>query len=211
MQISKGELSIEALEAVAAEVHRETNGLRAQKCIFIGGDPFTLFNDFMNNNTFKRLENDGVRLKYAPLSEYMWFIWRDSLSRKKNLRDIAATRALEQMADNMGRIYRIFSFEGSFEDDIRKLVPIANEHSRLYSGANGRYRMTKALSKTSNFAGRIMVCSMYENTDTILSILSQDCIKDSGLPMLNLSFDGNENELDKSKIDSFMYVTRGRG
>ena len=211
VQISKGELSIEALEAVAAEVHRETNGLRAQKCIFIGGDPFTLFNDFMNNNTFKRLENDGVRLKYAPLSEYMWFIWRDSLSRKKNLRDIAATRALEQMADNMGRIYRIFSFEGSFEDDIRKLVPIANEHSRLYSGANGRYRMTKALSKTSNFAGRIMVCSMYENTDTILSILSQDCIKDSGLPMLNLSFDGNENELDKSKIDSFMYVTRGRG
>lgn len=204
-RIIEGELSFEFLEAIAREVHREMKGIGPQKGIFVVGEVSTLYNDFMNNNTFKRLEEKGVSLKYAPLSEYMWFIWRDFLAQKKNLKASAATEALDQMAEDMGRLYKIFSVEGSFEADIRQLVPIAQKHLGLYSGANGSYRRAKALGELANNGGRIMASSMYENTNTILSILSQNDFRAVDSPMLNLTFDGNENEIDQSKIDSFIY------
>jgi hypothetical protein len=46
---------------------------------------------------------------------------------------------------------------------------------------------------------------MYENTGISLGIL-QNSFATGGLkPVLNLTFDGNKNENDETKVESFLY------
>ena len=53
-----------------------------------------------------------------------------------------------------------------------------------------------------NIDGIINVTPMYENTGIALGILHQPF--DNGKPVLNLTFDGNQNENDQTKMDAFL-------
>jgi hypothetical protein len=57
----------------------------------------------------------------------------------------------------------------------------------------------------SQVDGIINVTSMYENTGIVLGILHKSFNMNKEKPLLSLTFDGNKNENDKTKIDSFMY------
>ncbi len=71
-----------------------------------------------------------------------------------------------------------------------------------YAGANGRYRETKMRCDFPNIDGIIHVMPMYENTGIALGILHQQF--ESKKPVLNLTFDGNPNENDQTKMDAFL-------
>ncbi|AOT73003.1 acyl-CoA dehydratase activase [Geosporobacter ferrireducens] len=203
--ITRAELSIDNLKNMAKKIQKDMEKLNHSKKIFVVGEVNVLFNDFMNNHAFKRLEEQGTLLLYAPLSEYMWFVWRDYLSQKGNKKEIAAHNALNQFSGYIKEIAEIFVRDKFFEKDIESLVRNADKYLGFYSGGNGRYRIAKILGDLSYVEGVITVSSMYENTNTILNILSQDENKALRLPVLNMTFDGNENEIDQSKIDSFTY------
>lgn len=201
----KNELSIHSLKAMAKELRKEMEKLRCSKKIFAVGEVQILFNDFMNNNTFKTLEEQGIQVMYAPLSEYMWFVWRDYLSQKNNKKETAAYKALSKFAGYIKTISEILPRDNIFERDVENLATRADRYLKLYAGGNGRYRKAKASGDVRFARGVITVSSMYENTNAILNILSQDENRNFRIPVLNMTFDGNENEIDKSKIDSFVY------
>lgn len=46
---------------------------------------------------------------------------------------------------------------------------------------------------------------MYENTGILLNMLHKSFNKENSKPVLNLTFDGNKNKNDETKIESFMY------
>lgn len=203
--IQKNELTIDHLKIMAKEIYSGIKRPDHSKKIFVVGEVNVLFNDFMNNNTFKTMEEQGVQLLYAPLSEYMWFVWRDYLSQQNNGKELEAHKELIRLSGYIQTISRILMDESTFERDLESLVQRADQHLGLYSGGNGRYRHAKVMGDLNDIKGIITVSSMYENTNTILNILSEDKNNISKIPVLNMTFDGNENEIDKSKIDSFTY------
>ncbi|SNS17006.1 CoA-substrate-specific enzyme activase, putative [Anaerovirgula multivorans] len=203
--IIKKQLSIDSLKNMAKEINKGMEKNKSSKRIFLLGEVPILFNDFMNNNIFKSIEDEGIELMYTPLSEYMWFIWRDYLSQKNNKKEILAHKALMKFLGYIETISEIFTRENPFEKHLEELLESADKYLGFYSGGNGRYRKAKILGELAYVKGIITVSSMYENTNTILNVLSEEENSTSMLPILNMTFDGNENEIDKTKIDSFIY------
>jgi hypothetical protein len=92
-----------------------------------------------------------------------------------------------------------------FEDNPDSIITASDNAIGYYSGANGRYRASKILSEIPGIDGIITAASMYENTAVSLNILQKGFNSRPLKPVLNLTFDGNKNNNDKTKIDSFIY------
>ena len=92
--------------------------------------------------------------------------------------------------------------ESPFEDDLNRMVALADHVVGYYAGANGRYREAKMRCDLPNIDGIIHVMPMYENTGIAMGILHQQF--ESKKPVLNLTFDGNPNENDQTKMDAFL-------
>jgi hypothetical protein len=69
----------------------------------------------------------------------------------------------------------------------------------------GRYREAKTLGDLRAVDGIITVVSMYENTGTALNVLHKSFEGGENRPVLNLTLDGNRNENDEIKVESFIY------
>ncbi len=79
----------------------------SKRRILAGGEPLILYNDFLNNFSFRKLEQDHHRVLYSPLSETMWLLWRDFLDQSQGKSHHGATRALSILEDHMHAISRI--------------------------------------------------------------------------------------------------------
>ena len=203
--IKNNKLTIDSLQDIANEISKELKSNTNTSKLFVMGEASIIFNDFLNNNRFKALEEKGINLLFAPLSEYMWFLWRDYLAHNKTQKADELLDNLTTLSNYMKVISNILEPINIFEKDMNDLVRRADEGLGLYTGGNGRYRYAKTLGNLDFVNGVITVSSMYENTNTILNILTQDQKRLSKIPILNMTFDGNENEIDNSKIDSFIY------
>ena len=109
------------------------------------------------------------------------------------------------MTDYINQIAECLLDESYFEKDLNHLITNADHTVGYYSGANGRYREAKILGDLSKIDGIITVASMYENTGIAINILQRGFEKGSPKPLLNLTFDGNKNENDQTKLESFIY------
>ena len=195
-------LEIHHIEAMAKKIKTEVASMGRKKRILAGGEPLILYNDFLNNFSFRNLEQDHHRVLYSPLSETMWLLWRDFLNQNQGKSHQKATRALKKLEDHMHTISRILKDESPFENDLSRLVALADQAVGYYAGANGRYREAKMRCDLTNIDGIIHVMPMYENTGIALGILHQQF--ESKKPVLNLTFDGNPNENDQTKMDAFL-------
>jgi hypothetical protein len=65
--------------------------------------------------------------------------------------------------------------------------------------------MAKQLSDPRGTDGVITATSIYENTGIVLGMLQKDFADQNTKPVLNLTFDGNKNENDRTKVESFLY------
>lgn len=86
-------------------------------------------------------------------------------------------------------------------DDFAELRTVADEVMGNYRGANGRYRAAKARVAGARADGVVTAASMYENTQLVLNLKAAD----SGVPTLNLSFDGALDHTLEERIGSFLY------
>lgn len=195
-------LEIRHVERMAAEIRVEITSMGRKKRILAVGEPLVLYNDFLNNLSFRNLEKDCHRVLYSPLSESMWLLWRDFIDQNPGKDHRSAAQALKILEDHMHRISDILKDESPFEDDLNRLVALAGHAVGYYAGANGRYREGKMRCDLPNIDGIINVMPMYENTGIALVVLHQSF--GNGKPVLNLTFDGNQNENDRTKIDAFL-------
>ena len=174
-----------------------------QKRIFAAGDPFLLYNDHLNNYSFRDLEKNGYRIVYSPLSECMWLTWRDHTAQNQGNSAREARQRLEEFRKEIESVSCCLGDESPFEKDPDILIDIADKQRWPSTpGPHGRYREAKMLCDLPKVLGIINATAMYENTGIALGILHRGF--ESKKPVLNLTFDGNRNENDQTQIDAFL-------
>ncbi len=202
--IGSRDLAIDDLVKTAENIRREPEAMKDGKRILAIGEPFILFNDFLNDFSLRNIEDIGHRIIYAPLSEYLWVMWRDFADQNNNKTHILQKR-LDEYKLYIGAVSHSLTDRSPFEADVEALITIADRTIGYYAGAFGRYREAKLLSDLNGIDGIITVSSTYENTQISLSILHKGFENDRSKPVLNLTFDGNRNENDRMKIESFLH------
>lgn len=195
-------LTLAALVSIARYVRTLAEKHTGGKRILALGEPLVLFNDLLNDDTFKTLEDKGHRVIYAPLSECMWSFWRDHALLAGDDRTEARRRLLDEFRDMIREIGRKLGEQSPFEPDPEALMAKADEILGHYAGAFGRYRSAKPMGALPRADGVISVTSMYENTGISLGILRNG---DTARPLLTLTFDGTRNENDRIKTESFVH------
>ena len=201
--IDNGRFDMEALMKVAGTIDSKSETDRNGKRILVVGEPLIVFNDFMNDHALLNMEEKGHRVIYAPLAEYMWMMWRDFIG--WNGKMPLAEGRIGEMRNAMIRLSEIISGESPFEPDPEALIARADRTIGYYAGNFGRYRQAKITGGLRCIDGILTLSSAYENTGISLNIVRREYETDDSRPVLNLTFDGNQNENDRTKIDSFLY------
>lgn len=208
--IREGRLTLDGLFELALKIREGLGTPHQGKRVLAIGEPMVLFNDFLNNNTFKYLEGDGHRVVYAPFSEYLWSGWRDYTDQNPGEKSAAIEQSLGRFEQYIRAISDALGDKSPFEEQLGRLIGRADRTVGYYAGAFGRYRESKLLGGLENVDGAITVASMYENTAITLNVLHKGFEAEQSRPVLNLTFDGASNDNDASKIESFMYYTSNR-
>ncbi len=203
--IKEGQFDLEQLIILAQKISEELDKEIFGKNILAVGELNILFDQLLNNYTFRNLESKGNRVVYSPLSEVMWMMWKDYTIQNKNDKTFMVEKRLKKLKENIDDVSRVMLNWGPFEAEQDDLIRNADKTLGYFSGAHGRYRQAKQLSKIHMIDGIITVASIYENTGIALEMLQKDFEDENTKPLLNLTFDGNKNENDLIKIESFMY------
>jgi predicted CoA-substrate-specific enzyme activase len=154
---------------------------RPDNKILITGEPYTIYNDALNSHILEQLEQEGYHLSYSPMSEYLLFLW--------DVFNESTVPFLQQYEMLLGNL------------NIQEKRSISASAFGDFLGANGKYRYAKINLPADDINGIINLCSTYENTQTIINLLSSNPSK----PFINLSFDGTDNNTTKLKLSSFLH------
>jgi len=203
--IREDKFDLKHLQSIARIIAQESTEQNYKKTILAVGELGILFDDLLNSGTYKGLENKGIRIVYSPLCEAMWMLWRDYADQNPSENTPLMERRLCDLLDNMGHISEALATVSPFDKDPQSLIDTADRTLGYFSGAHGRYRLAKQLRGVPGTDGVITAASMYENTAIALGMLQNDFADDHMKPVLNLTFDGNKNENDCIKVESFMY------
>jgi len=198
-------LDLEHLKIIAEEISKDINKENFDKNILVVGELNILFDELLNNYTFRDLESKGHRVIYSPFSEAMWMMWRDYATQNKNDKSLLMVNRLQAFKSNIHDISKALSEWSPFEGELDDLIQNADRTLGYFSGAHGRYRQAKQLSQSSTIDGIITAASIYENTGIVLGMLQKGYEDENTKPVLNLTFDGNKNENDQMKVESFIY------
>ena len=167
----------------------------SDKTLGIVGTPMSMTS--IDEGILERLEYEGETFHRAPLSEMMWFLWKD------NSNNSAMREFLAKWEKCMNEVHVTLNSRSSFEDDFNKLFEVANKYISNYSGANGRYRYAKAVLLSEKCNAIINMSPRYENTAMVLNMrnLHDNC----KVPVYDLSLDGDFDESGWERLRSFLY------
>ena len=178
----------EELEALARGICALPSSGRALAAV---GEPFTLF--ALHDGVLDTLEQERWQLLRAPLGEYLWFLWRDAGS------------ALDgSWAKRMADLGRLLGMRSIFSPDLEVLRGEANRLLPGFAGANGRYRIAKALELGCRSSGVLTLSPRYENTATVLDMTGAL----EGFPHFHLAMDNDWDEGAWSRLNSFLYYLK---
>jgi len=203
--IRNNKFHLDQLKAISQSIATELNGESFEKTILAVGEFNILFDELLNNGTFKELEKKGYRVLYSPFGEAMWIMWRDYADQNKNNQSALMEQRLQDFKNSIMVISEAMSVWSPYENDMDELIKIADRTLGYFSGAHGRYRHAKQFCASNKADCVVTAASIYENTGIVLGMLQKGFEEENTRPVLNLTFDGNKNENDRIKIDSFMY------
>jgi hypothetical protein len=83
------------------------------------------------------MEKKGIRGDLWLLSEIMWVLWSDHLNQNRKENVSVLRDRLNEFKICMIAISRSLSEESPFEEDLDKLIAIADKTTGYYAGANG--------------------------------------------------------------------------
>jgi predicted CoA-substrate-specific enzyme activase len=202
--ITSCNLTMDNLMTLAAAIRQKYHP-PVKRRILVSGEFSILFNPLLNNGVLTEMEEQGYQVLYASLSEALWLTWRDYVDQNKLTNEEDLRQKLQKIQNNLRKLARCLGEAGPFEREPEELVTLANQTVGFYSGAGGRYRVAKVLGDLPSINGVITVASLYENTGIALNVLQKGFTSGNKRPLLNLVFDGNRNENDRTKLQSFLY------
>lgn len=157
------------------------------------GVPMNLY--ALNDGIFDTLESEGYHFLFAPLSEYLWFLWNDSAKDRKQ------KRLLKSFQEQMLALGSALGDKSSFSRDLDALKSIADQALPGFAGANGRYRHAKANQSAGHADAVITIAPRYENTALVLEMAATD----AAATVYRLSMDNDWDEASWSSLRSFLY------
>ena len=163
--------------------------------IAVLGEPYVLYNAYLNGELFKEVEKKGKKIATMPLSEYLCFLWYTRCENKKERGVVAGY--ISQMERLSAALGENTPFAPSFAD----LLASADDLIPDFAGANGRYRRGKTMDWQRQGIPCIEVASLYENAQTVLHLLAGE---EDGL-VLRLGFDESGVATMKDRLHSFLY------
>lgn len=152
----------------------------------------------LDNGVLAALEAEGEQVLRAPLSEALWFLWKDNLDENK-----PSAGWLDQMQRQMQTLGNELGAHSAFAEDAETLFLIADSALPNFSGGNGRYRYAKAVELSNRTNAVLTLAPRYENTAMILDMrgLHDAC----RAPVFQLSLDNDWDETAWSRLRSFLY------
>ena len=152
----------------------------------------------LDSGVLAALEAEGERVLRAPLSEALWFLWKDNLDENK-----PSAGWLDQMQRQMQTLGNELGAHSAFAEDAETLFLIADSALPNFSGGNGRYRYAKAVELSGRTNAVLTLAPRYENTAMILDMrgLHDAC----RAPLFQLSLDNDWDETAWSRLRSFLY------
>jgi hypothetical protein len=145
----------------------------------------------------EQIQATGVRVTFAPVSEMILFEWQSRRPSK-------ITSKLETLLHDINVAMESCRF---FSPSMADLKSTADRLCGNFIGGFGRYRIAKATLCDPHVPGVISAASQYENTGSSLDLLPID----RRVPFLSLQFDGDNNQANRLKIDSFLdEITKGK-
>lgn len=152
----------------------------------------------LDSGVLAALEAEGERVLRAPLSEALWFLWKDNLDENK-----PSAGWLDQMQRQMQTLGNELGAHSAFAEDAETLFLIADSALANFSGGNGRYRYAKAVELSNRTNAVLTLAPRYENTAMILDMrgLHDAC----SAPLFQLSLDNDWDETAWSRLRSFLY------
>ena len=152
----------------------------------------------LDSGVLSTLEAEGSQLLRAPLSEALWFLWKDNMDANK-----PCAGWLEQMAQEMQTIGAELDTHSAFAQDTAALFETADTALPHFAGGNGRYRYAKAVELSGRADAVLTLAPRYENAAMILDMrgLRDAC----NAPLFQLSLDNDWDETAWSRLRSFLY------
>ena len=152
----------------------------------------------LDSGVLAALEAEGEQVLRAPLSEALWFLWKDNLDENK-----PSAGWLDQMQRQMQTLGNELGAHSAFAEDAETLFLIADSALPNFSGGNGRYRYAKAVELSNRTNAVLTLAPRYENTAMILDMrgLHDAC----SAPLFQLSLDNDWDETAWSRLRSFLY------
>ena len=140
------------------------------------------------------LESEGDTVLRAPLSEYLWMLWKDNEQDAAWLRSVAAR--MQSLGAALGP-------RSPFAPDPEALLQTADRALPRFAGGVGRYRYAKACQMGQTCGAVLCLEPRYENTSMILDMrgLKEAC----PAPLLTLSLDHDLDDAALSRLRSFLY------
>lgn len=159
------------------------------------GTPMSIFS--LDEGILEKLEYEAETFHRAPLSEMIWFLWKDCGSNGK------AKDLLSSWRKRMMEIGETLNDRSSFAEEPEELFGVADKYLSDFSGANGRYRYAKMLLLAGRCNAMIHMAPRYENTSMVLNMrgLHDNC----KVPVYDLSLDGDFDESGWERLRSFLY------
>ena len=181
-------LNWEGLAALAAQIGSMP---AADRPLAVVGEPMTMF--ALDDGVLEALEQQGRLLLRMPLSEYLWFLWRD-----------AGNINVASWPARMRELGRLLGARSGFSPEPEDLRIAADRLLPGFAGANGRYRLAKALELGRSAAGVLTMAPRYENTATVLDMTGAL----EGVPHFHLAMDCDWDESAWSRLNSFLYYLK---
>ena len=152
----------------------------------------------LDSGVLSTLEAEGSQLLRAPLSEALWFLWKDNMDANK-----PCAQWLEQMAHEMQTIGAELGAHSTFAQDTAALFETADTILPHFAGGNGRYRYAKTVELSGRADAVLTLAPRYENAAMILDMRGlRDACK---APLFQLSLDNDWDETAWSRLRSFLY------
>lgn len=200
------QIRIHQLEELVSRANFELSSRSFTNTVFVIGEPGIMYNDYPNNRLLRKLELQNTRLIYSPLSEMIWMELKAWTFENGN--NDEACRMLNKLGGMISTLSDLLGENSPYEGSLDELYNEAGRITGLYAGGFGRYRAAKMFGSAGNADGILTLSSLYENTGIALDILSKKYEGEDNKAVLNLTFDGTENENDIKKLESFIHYLK---
>lgn len=159
----------------------------SEKTVAVVGSPMCITG--LDEGILSVLEEDGYTVRRMPLSEMMWFLWKENGK-------LCDRRQIDRFTASLGEA-------GGFSPNADTLFESADKYLGVFAGNHGRYRYAKAVEFGRSSDAVLTLAPRYENTAMVLQL--RGIVQNCEAPLFEVSLDGDWDENSWSRLRSFLY------